>query len=88
MNKLQQVEKQKQTFLKEFEDFQYNEEQIEKFLSTVLSAIEHLEKIYQTRHFLYCSKVFKDNAYAERERLCIESSALYDILREHKQKNK
>ena len=57
-------------------------EEKEKVLEFVLEKIKFLDSIYMTggvnNHF---SQEFKDLAYRERQQLCQESSALYNLLR-------
>lgn len=63
----------------------YTPEEWKKFLALVLERIKFLESIYMTgeENNSY-SEEFGDAAYKEREALCQESSALYNLIRINK----
>lgn len=60
------------------------EEDLKRVLETTLKKIKFLESIYTTgMEWNLFSEEFKESAYKERQILCLESSALYSILREN-----
>lgn len=66
-----------------------DKEHTEQTLKYTLEKIKFLEEIYQIgKEWHVFSEEFSDKAYQERQNLCLESSALYEILRKDYQVNK
>lgn len=61
-----------------------------KQLSRVLSVIETLESFYMSNGFHYynVSENFRNEAHKERQELCRESSALYELIRKFEEVKK
>ena len=60
-----------------------NADQVQDWLTNIIGRIKFLESIYMTGGELsYFSDKFRDSAHEERQELCKESSAGYNILRE------
>jgi len=58
-----------------------NEKNYRTALNSVLEQIKFLEGIFQTGGLTF-SKAFSDSAVKEHNKLCLESSALYSLIRE------
>ena len=74
MNRFEEIETIKQKYLKHSN----NETDFKRLLKRVLDEINLLEQIYSNSVF---GEELRDLAYSERQKLCLHSSALYDILR-------
>ena len=79
MNKYDIIEKHKLNF----KELLRTKENYQEALNTLLEKNKFLESIYITgAENSFYSEEFKDSAYKERQSICLETSALYDLLRE------
>ena len=79
MNKSDIIEKHKLNF----KEVLRTKENYQEVLNTLLEKNKFLESIYTTggKNSFY-SEEFRESAYIERQKICLETSALYDLLRE------
>ena len=84
MNQFEEIQKYKEHFTETFKNVSRRQLSVcyKDALNTILKQINTLENIYKfTSDF---RQEFKDLAYKERQHLCLESSALYVLIRELK----
>ena len=68
---------------RQFTNPENKREKIQRVLNDALENIVFLEGIYQTGGKFNCfSKQFSEQAYQERQALCLLTSACYSILRD------